>query len=255
MKASLKKSNLPDCCLEMKKKTRDRVLKSLKKWLLNCFATNYGFKEDDFTRVWKGLFYAMWMSDKPLIQEDLCESIAGILDLFPADKFRDALLMSKAGFKILATEWYGIDHHRMDKFLMLVRRWLRGSLRSLSRCEWRTKECRMYADMLSDDDGILATKTPQYARNAGSMLLHVVDCFLEELAKVSSGDIAPNSVYELLVPMCRYVVAGESTPLCVSTRRLLTALLRQSDQGLEYHHKTKAWERVRLFNNNLVVLT
>lgn len=26
------------------------------------------FKEDDFTRVWKGLFYAVWMSDKPLVQ-------------------------------------------------------------------------------------------------------------------------------------------------------------------------------------------
>ncbi|KPJ17369.1 Ribosomal RNA processing protein 1-like [Papilio machaon] len=50
------------------KKTRDRVLKALKKWLLNCFEKGYEFKEDDFFRVWKGLFYAVWMSDKPLIQ-------------------------------------------------------------------------------------------------------------------------------------------------------------------------------------------
>lgn len=26
------------------------------------------FTEDDFMRIWKGLFYSMWMSDKPLIQ-------------------------------------------------------------------------------------------------------------------------------------------------------------------------------------------
>ncbi|VVC88579.1 unnamed protein product, partial [Leptidea sinapis] len=100
------------------KKTRDRVLKSLKKWLTNCFDKNYAFKEDDFIRVWKGLFYAMWMSDKPLVQEDLCESIANTLDLFPNDQFKYAVLMTKAGFKVLALEWYGLDQHRYDKFLM-----------------------------------------------------------------------------------------------------------------------------------------
>lgn len=52
-------------------------------------------------------------------QEDLCETIAGILDLFPADQIKYAMLMFKAGLKVLATEWYGIDHHRMDKFLMV----------------------------------------------------------------------------------------------------------------------------------------
>ena len=54
-----------------------------------------------------------------ILQEDLCESISEILDLFPPDQIKYAVMMSKAGFKVLATEWYGIDQHRMDKFLMV----------------------------------------------------------------------------------------------------------------------------------------
>ncbi|XP_063898729.1 ribosomal RNA processing protein 1 homolog [Helicoverpa armigera] len=226
------------------KKTRDRVLKSLKKWLLNCFEKGYEFKEDDFVRVWKGLFYAVWMSDKPLIQEELCENISAILDVFPEEHLRHALLMYKAGLRVLATEWYGLDQHRTDKFLMLVRRYLRASLRCLLRSKWSLKSCQMYAKILSGSDGIFALKTPHYARNAMSMLLHIVDCYLEEIAKVSSGDIPEASLVELLRPLCTYMCGGSAPLLCAAARRLLTALVRQSPKGLEYQHATAAWQKM-----------
>lgn len=226
------------------KKTRDRVLKSLKKWLLNCFEKGYEFKEDDFVRVWKGLFYAVWMSDKPLVQEELCENISAILDVFPEEHLRHALLMYKAGLRVLATEWYGLDQHRTDKFLMLVRRYLRASLRCLLRSKWSLKSCQMYAKILSESDGIFALKTPHYARNAMSMLLHIVDCYLEEIAKVSSGDIPEASLAELLRPLCAYMCGGAAPLLCAAARRLLTALVRQSPKGLEYQHATAAWQKM-----------
>jgi hypothetical protein len=31
----------------------------------NCITE---FTDDDFMRIWKGLFYCMWMADKPLVQ-------------------------------------------------------------------------------------------------------------------------------------------------------------------------------------------
>ena len=31
-----------------------------------------GFSEVDLLKIWKGLFYCMWMSDKPLIQVYSC---------------------------------------------------------------------------------------------------------------------------------------------------------------------------------------
>ncbi|XP_073965164.1 uncharacterized protein [Choristoneura fumiferana] len=190
------------------KKTRDRVLRALKKWLLNCFEKNYEFKEDDFTRVWKGLFYAVWMSDKPLVQEDLCESIAGILDLFPPEQIQSAMLLARAGFKMLATEWFGIDQHRIDKFLMLVRRYLRGALRCVQRSGWSETACDHFAGMLAHKDGILALNTPLFARNAISMSLHVADCYLEEISKVSMGRVPPASLCVLLRPLVLYVCHG-----------------------------------------------
>ena len=32
-------------------------------------------------RIWKGLFYCLWMSDKPLVQEELAKNIAELLPL------------------------------------------------------------------------------------------------------------------------------------------------------------------------------
>ncbi|XP_030041016.2 ribosomal RNA processing protein 1 homolog [Manduca sexta] len=226
------------------KKSRDRVLKTLKKWLSSCFHKGYDFKEDDFTRVWKGLFYAVWMSDKPLVQEELCDNIAGILELFPNDQFKHAIMMIKAGLRVLATEWFGIDQHRMDKFMMLVRRFLRGSLGCLQRCNWDVDNCKMYSKMLSSSDGILAAKTPHYARNATSMLLHFIDCFLEEVSKVSSGEIPDDSLVELLHPFIAYMNSGECPTLVVRARRVLTWLLRQSSLGLAYQDATRAWHQM-----------
>ncbi|KPI96357.1 Ribosomal RNA processing protein 1-like [Papilio xuthus] len=225
------------------KKTRDRVLKALKKWLLNCFEKGYEFKEDDFFRVWKGLFYAVWMSDKPLIQEELCENIAGILDQFPPEQIKNAALMTKAGFKMLATGWYGIDQHRIDKFMMLVRRYLRGSLRCLLRCKWSLESCNIYTEMLTAEDGLLAVKTPTYARNALSLILHFIDCFLEELAKVSQGKIPDESIVCLLRPFCLLVCGGEGAAVNAA-RSLLNALLHQSDFGLQYAAKKQAWQKM-----------
>ncbi|XP_013176903.1 PREDICTED: ribosomal RNA processing protein 1 homolog [Papilio xuthus] len=225
------------------KKTRDRVLKALKKWLLNCFEKGYEFKEDDFFRVWKGLFYAVWMSDKPLIQEELCENIAGILDQFPPEQIKNAALMTKAGFKMLATGWYGIDQHRIDKFMMLVRRYLRGSLRCLLRCKWSLESCNIYTEMLTAEDGLLAVKTPTYARNALSLILHFIDCFLEELAKISQGKIPDESIVCLLRPFCLLVCGGEGAAVNAA-RSLLNALLYQSDFGLQYAAKKQAWQKM-----------
>ncbi|CAK1546398.1 unnamed protein product [Leptosia nina] len=226
------------------KTTRDRVLKTLKRWLLNCFSKNYVFKEGDFIRVWKGLFYAVWMSDKPLVQEDLCESISHILDLFPNEQFKYALMMTRVGFKVLAMEWYGLDQHRMDKFLMLVRRYLRGSFRCLLRQDWAVDACQAYGNMLSSEDGILAVKTPFYARNGVSLIFHITECYLEELSKVSKGKIPDESLLELLDPFLKQVCVGEDSGVCVSSRRLLNDLLKQSELGLQYAGATNAWKEM-----------
>lgn len=75
------------------------------------------FTEDDFMRIWKGLFYSMWMSDKPLIQEECAENISKLLIHFSS--VHDSMMFFKAGLETLCNEWFGIDQLRLDKFLMV----------------------------------------------------------------------------------------------------------------------------------------
>lgn len=68
-------------------------------------------------RLWKGLFYCMWMSDKPLIQEELAESLSKIVHCF---KTKDVILLyTLCTLRTLGIEWFGIDQYRLDKFCMV----------------------------------------------------------------------------------------------------------------------------------------
>lgn len=68
-------------------------------------------------RLWKGLYYCMWMSDKPLVQEELAESLSKLVHCF--NNVDAALLYTKCTLNTLASEWFGIDQHRLDKFQMV----------------------------------------------------------------------------------------------------------------------------------------
>lgn len=75
------------------------------------------FTNNDFLRLWKGLYYCMWMSDKPLVQEELTEDLGSLIHCFPDVKvgvqfFRNFL-------ETMCLEWFGIDQWRIDKFMMV----------------------------------------------------------------------------------------------------------------------------------------
>lgn len=57
------------------KKTRDKALKKLKAWLRK----QSELSDLDNCKLWRGLFYCMWMSDKPLVQEELGGELVRVL--------------------------------------------------------------------------------------------------------------------------------------------------------------------------------
>ena len=58
---------------------RNRAVKKLKKWLT---VRNELMTAEEILRIWKGLHYCFWMSDKPLVQEELAESISSLIHCF-----------------------------------------------------------------------------------------------------------------------------------------------------------------------------
>ncbi|XP_026479436.1 ribosomal RNA processing protein 1 homolog [Ctenocephalides felis] len=156
------------------KKLRDRVLKNLRKWLGYRSQSSFRFKEEDFMRIWKGLFYCMWMSDKPLIQEELADNISTLIHSFT--NINDAILFFDCYLKTMVREWFGIDMHRLNKFMMFVRRMLRQFLVAVDHHKWK-------AEILEEFESVL-TKTLFQQNNAMGLVLHFIEIFMEELAKV-----------------------------------------------------------------------
>lgn len=70
-------------------------------------------------KLWKGLFFALWMCDRAVPQQTLCAELADLIFVLP----RHAVVPWLRGFwATMSREWTGIDVLRMEKFLLLVRR-------------------------------------------------------------------------------------------------------------------------------------
>lgn len=93
-----------------------------------------GLKEEDLLKLWKGLFYCMWFSDKPLVQEELADNLSDIINVFQPSSI--GVLFSKIFFVTMGREWFGIDRLRLDKFYMLTKKFLKHSMQYISAQEW-----------------------------------------------------------------------------------------------------------------------
>lgn len=85
------------------------------------------------------------------------------------------MLFVRGFFHTIATYWNRISHHRTDKFLMFVRRFLRQILVLLKNSEWDSKKIELFSRELYSALQILPL----------SVILHINDIYNEEIAKVS----------------------------------------------------------------------
>lgn len=74
----------------------------------------------------KSLFYGLWNFDKMINQHNLSTQIADILHKIPK---KNAFAFLSALFAYLHSKWNFIDHHRINKFMQLVRYLLKQGLK------------------------------------------------------------------------------------------------------------------------------
>lgn len=202
--------------------------------LICCYTV---FTDKDCLRIWKGLFYSMWMSDKPLPQESLATKIASLLHSF--DQIESCVQFFAMFLKTMALEWNGIDQWRIDKFMMLVRKVTREMLRILQSKEWDANVIDQLSTRL--DETVLSAATPR------GLFMHFIELFFEEVGKVSNGEIEAVAVTHFLKPFMHYVASQRDYKLihCV-TKHVFNYLLFQSEAGREYQEKYDAWKSVCL---------
>ncbi|XP_066139334.1 ribosomal RNA processing protein 1 homolog isoform X2 [Euwallacea fornicatus] len=215
-------------------KTRKRAIKYLKKYLEHRYKAS-GISEMSLKILWKGLFYSMWMSDKPLIQEECAENISKLIHSF---EFKESMQFFHIGLLTMQNEWIGIDQLRLDKFLMFVRRLLRQALVVLKGKKFKKRPNETFVKVLEDTILSSINYTPL------GLFMHFTEIYLEELAKVSDGVLQPTRTTELLKPFInRLAFANNSSIIKWINKFIFTHLMKQHKLGLEYEEKYKVWRQ------------
>lgn len=193
-------------------------------------------------RIWKGLFYSMWMSDKPLPQEQLANNIATLVHVFAQPSV--AVEFFGAFLQTMSTEWFGIDQWRIDKFMMLVRRCARQILVLVHRHDWPLT-------LIEQLNGQLTGTVLRSSASIG-FFMHFTELWLEEVAKVSQGELPAVAVTALLQPFGTYLGRPRDAKLCRHViKHVFNYLLFQSELGREYQDRFEAWKSVGFAGNTI----
>ena len=134
--------------------------------------------DTDLQKIYKGLFYLFWLSDKPLVQQQMAERLAAMQDGMREGRWLDVV---RGFWVMIRREWTGIDRLRLDKYMTWVRCMLAHSLRYLAKRHWNEELLQQWMDMMTE----LPLANNQQQRG---LFLHVADIFVTELGRVLAED-------------------------------------------------------------------
>ncbi|XP_061215207.1 ribosomal RNA processing protein 1 homolog B [Neopsephotus bourkii] len=188
------------------KRIRDRALKKLRGYIsVRTQRAAGGFSQEELLKIWKGLFYCMWMQDKPLLQEELANNISQLIHTIENTETRR--LFIQTFWQTMNREWNGIDSLRLDKYYMLMRKILRQSFEVLKRNEWDESLIELFLQLqmkeVMDPDSNAPT----------GIKLHFIDIYLDELAKVGAKELTAEQNLKFIEPFCK--IAAKSKDRCV----------------------------------------
>ncbi|CAE7203137.1 unnamed protein product [Rhizoctonia solani] len=164
------------------KKTRDKAIKSLATFLSDD--SRKSMTPSERAKLWKGLFYCFWMSDKPLVQQDLSSELANLILVIPS--LESAIGFVHGFWEAIVREWAGIDRYRINKYYMLIRRFVNATFRLLLKHDWNGEACDAINGILQGAGGPLC---PDDKTVPASLSYHFADIYLEELDKaLETGD-------------------------------------------------------------------
>lgn len=191
--------------------------------------------EDEMKKIWKGLFYCVWHADKQQQQVDLIERLSSLLRALPPPL---SLLYFSSFVLTIRREWPGIDYLRLDKFYLLVRRFLRHLFLLLSSRSWDPLLGAQFADALCEMSLLPVDGLPPQG-----VSYHIAEVFLDEL----KGFLPlPKETMEVLLKpffgvleksgdkvLVGKVRAGVFEPLIDGGRRLLARRIGNLEQEAE----------------------
>lgn len=183
---SLEEQEFARLLVNPEKNIRDKTLKILRKYLssLNNIDTL------EMAKLWKALFYCMWLADQSHVHTELSHSLANLIDSF-TNKSIIFNQFFRTFFQIILREWHHLDQYRLNKFYTLIRILLRKSFNYLYSLNWPIDLTNEFLDVIKTEILIKKPNGPRY---------HLCDIYLPELLVATKGDINSNNFILLLQP-------------------------------------------------------
>uniref|UniRef100_A0A8B9QA91 RRP1B protein n=1 Tax=Apteryx owenii TaxID=8824 RepID=A0A8B9QA91_APTOW len=178
------------------KRVRDRAVKKLRSYIsVRTQRPAGGFSQEELLKIWKGLFYCMWMQDKPLLQEELANNISQLIHVIQNTEAQH--LFIQTFWQTMNREWNGIDSLRLDKYYMLIRMILRQSFEVLKRNEWDESLIAPFLQLLMKE-----VMDPESDAPSG-IKFHFIDIYLDELSKVGAKELTADQNLKFIEPFCK----------------------------------------------------
>ncbi|XP_008277655.1 ribosomal RNA processing protein 1 homolog B [Stegastes partitus] len=206
---------------------RTKALKKLRKYInARSQRAAGGFTGDELLKLWKGLFYCLWMQDKPLLQEELSKQISNLIHSFgDTDK---QLLYLESFLLTFKREWTGIDRLRMDKFFQLVRFVFRQTFEALKRKNWESSAVSKFLDMLTAQLLQSSSEAPC------GLQLHILDLYMTELATVGSAELTADQNLTFIEPFCKTAAKTKNQTLFSAIcRSIFSTIIDQAPFAIE----------------------
>ena len=90
-------------------------------------------KLEEFLRIWRGLWYGLWMADKrPVQQQVAVEAVSVGMNL----NDKQFIVWVRAFYQTLVELWPKLDRYRMDKYLLLLRVFVAETFRRMRVSGW-----------------------------------------------------------------------------------------------------------------------
>ncbi|KAF3928886.1 hypothetical protein ABW20_dc0109913 [Dactylellina cionopaga] len=119
----------------------------------------------------------MWLSDRPRTQQRLADDLALLVDVL---KPHNVFTFLEAYWITMTREWTSIDALRMDKFMLLVRRYVAASLRYLHAHDLDEEIVRKNNEVLEE-----FPLHPTNSKLPDGLRYHIIDIYADELIKLA----------------------------------------------------------------------
>ncbi|CAO2608573.1 Ribosomal RNA processing protein 1 homolog B [Lemmus lemmus] len=225
------------------KAVRDRAVRKLRQYLSARTQSDTGsFSQDELLKIWKGLFYCMWVQDKPLLQEELADIISQLIHVVNSSEAQQLFLQTF--WQTMNREWEETtDEMQLDNYCMLIHLVLRQSFEVLKRKAWEESQIKLFLDILMKE--ILSPES----QSSDGVRAHLIDAYLDELSIVGGRELLADQNLKLIDPFCRIAAKTKDHALLQAIARdVFEVIVDQSTFVLE---ETVEEQRIKMGDSGL----